>query len=121
MLRTDIGEGDAALQCTTDSITCCTNGSPAGEYYFPNGDIVMIHNASTNGYYISRSSRHIRLNRQTTGTITGQFGCEIPNASGTVVNLLVNIGELVCMPVCHTELGRGAVTCYNDYCQCSIP
>ena len=24
VLRTDIGVGDAALQCTTDSTTCCT-------------------------------------------------------------------------------------------------
>ena len=39
-LRTDIGEGDAALQCVTDSTTCCTNTPPemrGGDYYYPDG------------------------------------------------------------------------------------
>lgn len=38
VLRTDIGEGDDALQCTTDSTTCCSNISPemhSGQFYFP--------------------------------------------------------------------------------------
>ena len=95
VLRTDIGEGGDALQCTTDSITCCSNAGGemrAGEFYFPNGDIVMVPGLITNGYYRSRGTRHIRLNRQSAGTITGQFRCEIPDASGTMVNLFINIG-----------------------------
>ena len=95
MLRTDIGEGDDALQCTTDSAACCTNfpgEMRAGEFYFPNGDRVMLLDTVTNGYYRTRGTRHIRLNRQSTGTITGQFRCEIPSANGTMVNLFINIG-----------------------------
>ena len=94
VLRTDIGEGDDALQCTTDSAACCTHFSGemrAGEFYFPNGDTVMVLGTITNGYYRTRGTRHIRLNRQSTGTITGQFRCEIPDASGTVVDLFINI------------------------------
>ena len=44
MLRTDIGEGADALQCTTDSTTCCRNVPPemrAGEFYMPDGDLVL--------------------------------------------------------------------------------
>ena len=95
MLRTDIGEGDNALQCTTDSTTCCTNMNGemrAGEFYFPNGDRVMHLGSITNGYYRFRLSRHIRLSRLSFGTITGQFRCEIPDASGIMVNLFINIG-----------------------------
>ena len=95
VLRTDIGEGENSLQCVTDSTTCCTNTPPemrAGEFYLPGGDIVMILDRTTNGYYRTRGTRHIGLNRQSTGTITGQFRCEIPNASGTKVNLFINIG-----------------------------
>ena len=45
MLRTDIGENDAALQCTTDSTTCCSNSCSeirAGDFYFPDDQLVPI-------------------------------------------------------------------------------
>ena len=96
VLRADIGEGDAALQCTTDSTTCCTNFDGevrAGQFYFPNGDGVMNLGTLTNGYYRTRQSRHIRLNRQITGIIIGQFRCEIPDAEGKMVNLFINISK----------------------------
>ena len=97
MLRTDIGEGDAALQCTTDSSACCTiqNGETrAGEFYFPDGSRVDVHSqAPSISYYRTRSSRLISLNRRLAATQTGQFCCEIPDASGTAVNVLINIGS----------------------------
>ena len=95
VLRTDIGEGDAALQCTTDSTTCCTDDpsqTRAGEFYFPDNQMVPILGSVTNGYYRNRSSQSIHLNRQSGGTVTGQFRCEIPTADGTTVNLFINIG-----------------------------
>ena len=85
MPRTDIGEGDAALQCTTDSTTCCSNMNGevhGGEFYFPNGSAVPIMGAATGGYYRNRSSQLIFLNSQKSGVITGQFRCEIPDACG---------------------------------------
>ena len=97
MLRTDIGEGDAALQCTTNSTACCTNNFPemrGGDYYYPDGGgVVPTQGGATNGYYRDRQSGHIRLNRQNTGTINGQFRCEIPSASGVMMTLYINIGE----------------------------
>ena len=96
MLRTDIGENDTALQCTTDRAGCCRAGiniAAAGEFYFPDGTMVPIsHNDLTRTYYRNRVSGAIRLNRRDNGVITGQFRCEIPDASGTLVNLTINIG-----------------------------
>ena len=108
MLRTDIGEGDNALRCTTDSLTCCRNGVNneirAGEFYMPNGDTVLLQGTTTNGYYRTRGSRHILLNRRSTGTITGWFRCNIPQANGPTADLYINIGE------CITVLTLGACT-----------
>ena len=101
MRRTDIGEWDAALLCTTDSTTCCSNlngETRVGEFYFPNGDQVPISNYDlSRTYYRNRDSGFIRLNRRSNGTLTGIFRCEIPDASGTLVNLFINIGMLTCV------------------------
>ena len=99
VLRTDIGEGVAALLCTTDSTTCCTNApgeTRAGYFYFPDGTQVPIQGIATSPYYRTRGSRMIGLNRRSNIPTqpTGQFRCEIPDASGTTVNLFINIGGL---------------------------
>ena len=96
ILRSAIGEGDNALQCTTDSTICCSNLPPemrAGEFHCPDGSEVPIMGESINGYYRTRASKYISLNRQSNGTINGQFRCEIPNASQIIVHLLINIGK----------------------------
>ena len=96
VLRSVIGEENNALQCTTDSTTCCSNLPPemrAGEFYFPDGSEVPIMAESRNGYYRTRASGYISLNRQSNGTITGQFRCKIPAASQIDVHLLINIGK----------------------------
>ena len=93
-MRTAIGEGAAALQCTTDNITCC---GTAGEFYYPDGSLVddISSVVSVKSYYISRSSMLIGLNRRSATVETGQFRCEIPDANGTLVNLFINIGMIV--------------------------
>ena len=93
VLRTDIGEGDAALRCTTDRAGCCT-GERAGEFYYPDGTQVPVSlNDLTRTYYRNRFSGGITLNRRDNGTITGEFRCAIPNPSGTMVNLFIYIGK----------------------------
>ena len=102
MLRTDIGEGDAALQCTTDSTTCCSNIASerrAGDFYFPNGSMVPIMAVAFRGYYRNRASQLIRLNRQSNGVTTGQFRCSVPDAHGKIVDLIIYIGVLI-LPDC---------------------
>ena len=103
VLRTDIGEGDAALQCTTDRAGCCRNvlgETRAGEFYFPTRSMVLNSvSAPSNSYYRTRSSRLISLHRRSNGTLTGEFRCEIPDASGTqTVNRFINIGMLCYIP-----------------------
>ena len=97
--KTDIGEGAAALQCTTDSNTCCTNSigeTRSGDFYFPNGTQVPVVGDATSAYYRLRHSMSISLNRWSDipTQLTGQFRCRIPGASGTTVNLFINIGRL---------------------------
>ena len=98
VLRTDIEEGTSALQCTTNLITCCRNEGGemrAGNFYFPISDApVPVMGVATESYYRDRQSQHIRLHRQSTGTITGRFRCNIPQANWPPdANLHINIGE----------------------------
>ena len=96
VLRTDIGENDAALLCTTDRDDCChrDDGQAAGEFYFPDGTLVPVSgDYLTRTYYRNRISGAIRLNRRNNGVLTGQFRCEIPDASGILMNLFINIGK----------------------------
>ena len=97
VLRTDIRVNASALQCTTDSTTCCRNVGGemrAGQFHFPVSDATVPNmGTATNGYYRDRLSQLIRLHRQSTGTITGRFRCNIPPANGSPVDLYINIGE----------------------------
>ena len=65
-----------------------------GELYFPDDEgLVPIMVASlSQGYYRNRGSQFIRLNRWANGTTTGQFRCEIPDATGEIAMLFINIG-----------------------------
>ena len=99
VLRTDIGEGANALQCTTNSTTCCrsTGGETrAGEFYMPNGSLILLQGTTTSGYYRTRGSGHNLLNRRSPGTITGRFRCNIPQANRPPdADLYINIGEYI--------------------------
>ena len=92
---------EAALQCTTDRADCCRrdDGTAAGQFYFPNGTQVPISGGDlSHTYYRNRGTGFIRLNRRSVAMETGQFRCEIPDASGTIVNLFINIGMLCYIP-----------------------
>lgn len=97
VLRTDIGVDDNALQCTTDSTTCCSDSGGemrGGQFHFPvSNAMVPIMGSVSNGYYRDRLSQLIRLHRQPNGTITGRFRCNIPQNDGPPADLYINIGE----------------------------
>ena len=99
--RTDIGEGAAAPRCTTDRADCCTSLGRAGEFYFPDGTWVprLGPDPSIRTYYKSRDYGFIRLYRRDNAMETGQFHCEIPDASGITVNLFINIGRLIAFTI----------------------
>ena len=93
-MRSDIGEGDDALRCTTDRDGCCGLPNRAGDFFFPNNDQVpTLGNVGRSGYYRDRGDQLIRLNRQSeNGVITGQFRCDIPSGTSTNSMLFINVG-----------------------------
>ena len=80
----NIGEEENALVCKTDKEDCCgTLPNRFGEFYYPNGDRVLIR-ASGQGFYRNRGEQLIRLNRRP-GIMfpTGVYSCEVPDSDGT--------------------------------------
>ena len=81
----EIGEGEDALICRTNNRDCCaTPPNRAGEFYYPKGDTIPIRSRAED-FYRNRGDGEIRLNRIIGSiTVSGRFGCAIPDASGTV-------------------------------------
>ena len=94
---TDIGTDSAALLCTTTYKPCCYSGNPGTHWYFPNGS--QVDRFDTLPYYRSRTSSRVTtdppgtvlLHRNSEGTTTGIFRCEIRDATGDFQSLYVGI------------------------------
>ena len=85
-----IGEGDSALQCVTDA-NCCSPPNRAGEFYFPNGNLVLTQGSGAD-IYRNRGEGMIRLNRRNNATSpTGNFTCKIPDSSGSMCEIYVTL------------------------------
>ena len=90
----DIGEGKEGLYCITSNTSCCGNSSQPS-FYFPNGALVRGGRKRKGNYYKNKGRGFVRLNRKNTGqSPTGQYRCQIPDASGVNQNLYINIGKL---------------------------
>ena len=80
VLIDEIGETDSiddnGLSCVSDLTDCCSEGL-RGEFDFPDGSTVPILGNIRNGYYRTRSSDRIDLNRRPDGTAQGLFQCRI--------------------------------------------
>ena len=96
----DIGEGDDALLCITDSTVCCARDqSPGravlGEWYYPNGTRVANSVVAPGPpqllweFYRNRGPSVVRMNRRRGGE-NGIYGCVIPDTEA--VNQYVYIG-----------------------------
>ena len=94
VLIAEIGEGnDAALLCVTDSTECCASPHLVGEFYYPDGRVVNVR-PSGDSLYRNRGDGFIRLNRRNSVTApTGRYRCTIPDSSGTMQSIYINIGE----------------------------
>ena len=90
----DIGEGDNALLCVTDKSDCCKppNGDTVqGEFYYPNNNLVN-NQASGDSLYRNRGPQVIHLNRRNDVlSPTGRYRCEIPDNSGRIQNIYINV------------------------------
>ena len=89
--NTDIGNGSAALACTTTYTSCCSSANQETQWYFPNGS--QVPNNPNLPYRRSRGSNpgRVILNRNSESTITGIFHCDIPDARGELQSLYVGI------------------------------
>ena len=90
----DIGEGDNALLCVTDKPDCCKppNGTIVqGEFYYPNNSSVRTR-AGGDSLYRNRGPQVVRLNRRNNVlSPTGIYRCEIPDSSGRIRNIYINV------------------------------
>ena len=98
-----IGEtDDEALICKTDNARCCrgSDGLAAGEWRFPNGDVVPRRaDFDTSVPFVSsRDTGALRLHRR--GSVsgpTGSYCCVIPDNTGVDVTFCVQLGKWVCV------------------------
>jgi len=91
MTITEVGTGSAALLCTTTLPDCCYSSSGgANGWFFPNGSEIM---RQVSQYYRTRAQNPgaLLLHRNSEGTTTGIFRCDIPDASNVVQSLHVGI------------------------------
>ena len=85
-----IGENGNALLCVTDG-ACCTNPNRAGEFYYPNGDVVRI-DGSGDDLYRNRGTGMIRLNRRNGATSPiGTYTCEIPDSNRELQTIFITL------------------------------
>ena len=67
---------DNSLSCVSDLTDCCLSGL-RGEFDFPDGSVVPTLGDIRHGYYRTRSTDRIALNRRPEGTAQGLFQCRI--------------------------------------------
>ena len=110
VLITDIGAAEPiyprnSLVCYTTNVNshCCAgrnnpNGSPLGNWYFPNGTIVPRFRDSMNGDFTRTGSDHeVRLNRRNNAmTPLGTYECRVPHMDTTSTEMhtaTITLGE----------------------------
>ena len=124
---TEIRTGSAALFCNTTLPQCCYSHQGGG-WFLPNGNVI-IRNENL-PYYRTRAGKPgaILLHRNSGGTTTGIFRCDIP-AAGDNQNLYVGIytnttGEscaLSCwLAVCKESIFQEFVYTINSIIICAL-
>ena len=94
ILITDIGvhhsnanPGDSLVCVTTDVNTQCCTDEGDGQWYFPNGSIIL-HNINDEGINIFRTgyTNQVHLNFRTEHTSpTGEYTCVVPETGSSVI------------------------------------
>ena len=90
----DIGDGDYALKCVTDSVNCCNN-SAVGGWRDESGRPVYQGADGTTCLYVTRGDGVISLHhkRGCTDHTSGLWRCDIPDSSGEMQSLYAYIGQ----------------------------
>ena len=91
---------DDAFNCLTDKKSCCrsSDGTRAGEWYFPNGTKVDIQGPrkdmqNISYFYRNRGPSVVRLISVENPSERGQFFCEVPDSQDENQRVYVNIGK----------------------------
>ena len=82
----NVSSGDSLVCVTTDVNTQCCTDEGVGQWYFPNGSIVL-RNINNTEISIIRTGRanQLRLNFRTHQTSpTGEYTCVVPETGGSV-------------------------------------
>ena len=97
MTLEDIGEGDDALLCMTDLTACCSRsysetGSVVGNWFFPNGTIILHSTPSTSqwDFYRDRGQMVVNMHRRR-GGVNGIYSCEIPDAMNVTQTIYIGV------------------------------
>ena len=92
----DIGEGEDALRCMTDNISCCRppytqnlGRSALGNWFFPNGTRVPS-SGSQWDFHRTRGQMVVTLHRKRGGE-DGVYHCEIPDAMGITQKIYIGM------------------------------
>ena len=104
----DIGDGDRALKCMTDSDNCCNN-STVGGWRDESGRPVYQGTDGTTCLYVTRGDGVISLHRKRgcSAHTSGLWRCDIPDSSGEMQSLYIYISNrrsygmlhhFLCMP-----------------------
>ena len=89
----DIGNGDSALKCVTDVVTCC-NSSDAANWRDERGREVQQGPDGAYCSYVTRGQQVISLNIRSTycaSRPSGPWICDIPDSSGETQSLYIYI------------------------------
>ena len=86
----EIGEGDNALLCLTNTSSCCIETSE-GEWYDPDNMKILDSMDNNTDFYTSRGPSLVRLNKINDVPISGVFHCKIPDAQGTNQTIYIGI------------------------------
>ena len=91
--NTDLNNG---LQCFTDRMPCCRFDFRAGDWYMYTPERRMVEGPSIMRFYRNRGHDDgtVNLNRPNGVMMpTGLFCCEVPDATGDIQPLCINIGK----------------------------
>ncbi len=96
---TDIGVGDKALICLSNSSSCCRprDGMASGEWFLPGGPTPINGNgesSSTADFSRSRRSSAVLLNRRNNATEPeGPYRCDVIDARNITQTLYIGINQ----------------------------
>lgn len=99
----EIGETRSyGLQCVTDKKPCCNSEHKAGEWYFPNGSIIIAVQENHGPFFVSRDDRGKIILNYVNGindilSPSGPYCCGVQDANGLKQSLCAIISELTCL------------------------